>query len=135
MYKCCILATVYMDHHISSYKKYSKTSHETSFSSKDSDDALEFCMSQMKNTSCFWIPGWSLTSESPQYYRTAAMGVRLGNDQRFHGSQDLEYSIIRALRSISAEGKEFTDVCFPNSKYLNPLIGSRLFVVSVYYSA
>lgn len=49
------------------------------------------------------------------------MGVRLGNlDQRSHGSQDPEYSLTRACRSVPAVGKELIEGCFSNSKYLNP---------------
>lgn len=60
--------------------------------------------------------------EGPQYsYRATAMGVRLGNlDQRSHGSQDPEYSLTRACRSVLAVGKELIEGCFSNSKYLNP---------------
>lgn len=49
------------------------------------------------------------------------MEVRLGNlDQRSHGFQDPEYSIIRALRSLSEEWSELTEGCFPHPKFFNP---------------
>lgn len=65
------------------------------------------------------------------------MGVRLGYlDQRSHGSQDPEYSIIRAQRSLSEEWRELTEGCLPNPKYLNPpslgvdyLFGFCLFII------
>lgn len=66
----------------------------------------------------FELPSNPFTFECPPYpHRAAAMGVRLGNlDQRSHGSQDPggksclgNYSIIRALSSLSAEGRVLSE--------------------------